>query len=597
MTKIVCNLLLASLLTSAGIAQAQQTQNQNQQAATASSSASGNSTVGASTTTAAQGQSQSAQQPTINSTSAQSLQQMQRQITGEAPPIEDSQVLETGLTASYVFGQWLFQGKFAQSSFKGFNPDYLVGTGDIVDLKLWGAFTLQLLLEVDAQGNIFVPQVGPVQVANVRNAELNNVVQARIKAVYREDVGVYASLAGSQPVKVFVSGSVLRPGLYDATSSDSLLHFLDLAGGIDPRAGSYLDVRVIRGGTTVREISLYDFLLNGTLPQIQFRDGDSLFVGPIRSTAVITGLIARPAQFEFDSEVTLARILKMAGINERATNVRITSNQGSRRNTTYFSLSDDLDHLVVRGGDEIEVLADRLLGNIGVSVEGEHDGGSQYVLAYRSTLKDLLDQVQFAPTSRRDSLQLFRKSIADRQKQVLDQMLGKLEESVLSARSATKEEADLRAQEAELVLQFVEKAKLIRPKGQLVLPKDVDPSLIALEDGDVIRIPRTSNVVAVHGEVFLPNAFLYNPRYDAADYIREAGGMTQAAGADRILVMQSNGQVKFVERVGIFSSTTVGAGDEVLVLPKVDEKKFQLGKDIIEVIYQIAIAAGVVLRL
>lgn len=595
MNKFIRNLWLACFLALVGVAQAQQVQPQTQTQTPSATNAAGSGTTAASSTVPSS-QGQQVQQPLVN-TSAQALQQMQRQITGEAPPIEDSQVLETGLTTTYVFGQWLFQGKFAQSSFKGFNPDYLVGTGDIVDLKLWGAFTLQLLLEVDAQGNIFVPQVGPVQVANVRNAELNNVVQARIKAVYREDVGVYASLAGAQPVKVFVSGSVLRPGLYDATSSDSLLHFLDLAGGIDPRSGSYLDVRVIRGGNTVREISLYDFLLNGTLPQIQFRDGDSLFVGPVRSTAVITGLIARPAQFEFDNEMTLARLLRMAGINERATNVRITSNQGSRRNTTYFSLSDDLDQLVVHGGDEIEVLADRLLGNIGVSVEGEHDGGSQYVLAYRSTLKDLLDQVQFAPTSRRDSLQLFRKSIADRQKQVLDQMLGKLEESVLSARSATKEEAGLRAQEAELVLQFVEKAKLIRPKGQLVLPKDVDPSLIALEDGDVIRIPRNSNVVAVHGEVFLPNAFLYNPHYDAADYIREAGGMTQAAGADRILVMQPNGQVKFVERVGIFSSTTVGAGDEVLVLPKVDEKKFQLGKDIIEVIYQIAIAAGVVLRL
>jgi protein involved in polysaccharide export with SLBB domain len=201
--------------------------------------------------------------------------------TRYAPPVPDAQVIETSLTAVPVFGQSLFQGRFALESFKGFNPDYLLSVGDQVDVRLWGAIDLQLVLLVDAQGNIFIPRVGPVRVVNVRNGELNEVVKRQVRTVYREDVGVYATLAAAVPVKVFVSGFVNRPGLYPGYASDSLLNFLDRAGGISAVAGSYIDVRVLRGGTPIAQVDLYDFLIKGSLAQVQLRDGDSVFVGPI----------------------------------------------------------------------------------------------------------------------------------------------------------------------------------------------------------------------------------------------------------------------------------------------------------------------------
>ena len=43
---------------------------------------------------------------------------------------------------------------------------------------------------------------------------------------------IYASLAAAQPVRIFVSGFVRRPGLYGGTSLASLLHYLDQAGGV-----------------------------------------------------------------------------------------------------------------------------------------------------------------------------------------------------------------------------------------------------------------------------------------------------------------------------------------------------------------------------
>src|SRR3546814_7189253 len=98
----------------------------------------------------------------------------------------------------------------------------------------------------------------------------------------------YTTLFRSQPVRVFVGGFVHRPGAYAGTSMDSILHYIDQAGGIDPDRGSFLDIEVKRGSTVRAKLNLYDFLLRGEMPQIQLSDGDVIFVGPRESTIKVS---------------------------------------------------------------------------------------------------------------------------------------------------------------------------------------------------------------------------------------------------------------------------------------------------------------------
>ena len=59
------------------------------------------------------------------------------------------------------FGSELFAGEFAKQSFSGFNPNYTLNIGDQIDFQTWGGYELTTTLTVDAQGNVFIPQVGP----------------------------------------------------------------------------------------------------------------------------------------------------------------------------------------------------------------------------------------------------------------------------------------------------------------------------------------------------------------------------------------------------------------------------------------------------
>ncbi len=496
------------------------------------------------------------------------------------------------------YGQWLFGGHFARQSFTGFNPGYVVGPGDLIDLRFWGGYDFQALLDVDSQGTIFVPRLGPIRVAGIRNADLNDVLKSNLRRVFRDEVGVYAALASAQPVKVFVGGGVVRPGLYGATSSDSLLHFLDRAGGVEPEAGSYRAIKVLRNGREIHKVDLYDFLAHGKMPLLQFHDGDIIFVAPRQSTATVEGLVAWPRRFEFENSIGLGELLQLAQVQAEATHVRVTRIDGPDRRSDVYALADSATAQVpVAGGDQLEIYADRTNATIVVRVKGEHEGSGQVVVPYGATLGQVLEGVAQTPLSDTSQVRLYRKSLAARQKEVIDQLLRKLEESVLTARSKTTQEAALRTQEAQLILQFVERARQIEPKGQVILQEGVPSAELVLEDGDVLEIPRQTHLVGVHGEVYLPAAFSWDKSASVSQYIEMAGGFTQSGARDRVLLMKPNGAVRFARVGAWFGKGRVEAGDEILVLPRVDKKSFQFSKDVVEVIYQIAVAAGVLVRL
>jgi protein involved in polysaccharide export with SLBB domain len=184
---------------------------------------------------------------------------------------------------------------------------------------------------------------------------------------------------------------------------------------------------------------------------------------------------------------------------------------------------------------------------------------------------------------------------------MLQTSLKSLEAAALTARSGTSDEARLRKEEAELLLQWVDRAKKIEPSGQVVIAQAETRNDLLLENGDVIRVPVLDGLVLVSGEVLFPNAIAFDKALSLDDYIRRGGGYTQNADSARIIVARRDGS--FTEAggdKGFFSisnsssNTTVRAGDEILVLPKIDVKSRQIWKDLTQIIYQIAVSARIV---
>ncbi len=507
---------------------------------------------------------------------------------------------------SDVFGANLFTGAFARQGATQFNPNYAIAIGDTVQVRLWGAFEFDAGLTVDPKGNIFLPNAGPIHVQGVRNQDLQRLVEAAVAKVFRANVSSYASLAAAQPVRVFVSGFVNRPGLYSGTSMDSLLHYLDQAGGLDPERGSFLNIQVKRGQQVRATANLYDFLFNGMLPLTQLADGDVIFVAPRQSTVKVAGLAENAKRFEFgDASRTVADLVKLAKPKAAATHVRVVRNTGSIKNTEYYPLAE-AHRVTLQDGDDLEFTADKKPGTIAIRVEGEHLSAQEYVLPYGARMGELLKQIEYSERSDKDNLQLFRQSIKLRQKQMLQTSLNSLETAALTARSGTNDEAALRRQEAELILQWVDRAKKIEPNGQVVIAQAESRNDLLLENGDILRIPTRDGLVLVSGEVLFPNAVAFENSLGLGEYIRRAGGYTQNADAARIIVAhrdgsftEANGKKSFFgsQKENSADDVKVRPGDEILVLPRIDVKSRQIWKDMTQIIYQIAVSAKVVFGL
>lgn len=490
-----------------------------------------------------------------------------------------------------VFGSQMFTGRFGTEPFAGFNPDYQVAIGDRVAVRMWGAYTFDAVLVVDAQGNVFLPNVGPVAVAGVRNADLGRQLESQVKRTFRSSVGVYASLEAAQPVKVYVTGFVRAPGLYGGLSSNSVLYYLDRAGGIDPDRGSYLQVDVLRAGQRRATINLYKFLLDGQIEPLQLQDGDTIVALPRKHVVQVGGDVLNPYVFEFDRpSIGGSELLAVARPRPGATHLSIVRSIGAQRRSEYHALADAAT-VAIQDGDEVAVTSDKYPGTILVRVDGAHLGERTLVLPYGAQLKDAIARLKPAPQARMEALQLYRRSVAQRQKELIEASLRGLETYALTARSATSEEAALRSREAQQILEFIDRARTVQPRGQVILAQGSESGELLLEDGDVIRLPERSHLVLVSGEVMFPNALAYDSRAGAEDYVARSGGYTQGADKAKVLVVRQDGSVGEARQVAL------QPGDEIMVLPKIETKSVELTRGITQIIYQIAVAAKVLFDL
>lgn len=508
----------------------------------------------------------------------------------DAPALVPGGAVESA--APDPFGANLFRGGFTSDREDGLNPNYVIQPGDRVTVRVWGAIEFGETLAVDARGNIFVPRVGPVTVGGTRNADLNARVTGAVRSVFTDNVRVYTHLDGTQPVAVFVTGNVPRPGRFSGIPSNSALHFIDRAGGIDPVRGSYRDVRVVRDGRTLASIDLYDFLLDGTLPQVQFRDGDTVVIGERGATVEVSGGGGPAASFELVGDTIAGQELaRRAQTGPEVSHAGVSGIRAGVPFALYLTLAEFAD-FTLADGDVVSFASDVHEREIVVEVEGAHVGPSRFAVPVDTRLQEILDYIVIDPAlADVDALSLRRESIAERQRSSLEESLQRLESRYLTASSATDAESRIRAQEAKLISDFVARARTVEPNGRLVVASGGEVADVLLQNGDVITIPRKSDTVLLSGEVLVSQAMLHDEDRRARDYIDRAGGFTDQAERDRIVVVHANGEV------ATDSNPRVRPGDEIIVLPEAPVKNLQLAATLADILYKVAVAAAVVIQL
>ncbi|EPU1614667.1 SLBB domain-containing protein [Campylobacter coli] len=518
--------------------------------------------------------------------------------SGNSSTTSSSQNIENNISKSIpvqipVFGAELFNGNFKNYTQRVYNPDYKIAVGDQISLKIWGAVEFEQILVVDSQGNIFIPKVGAVNLLGVKNSALVSVIKAQVNKIYKNNVFVYADMNAYQNVSVFVTGSVNAPGLYQGLSSDSVIQYLDKAGGINLEYGSFRDIQILRNNTVIKKIDLYDFLLKGQMDLFPFRSGDVVLVGNVQSYVFVNGDVQKPFRFELaDNIKTLADLARVSGAKPIVTNAVLRSYGNDHRLEVSAYNKMQFSKVLLKTGDEVQFNPEYISQNISIKVNGEHSGLKTLVVRKGTTLEDVSRLIVANGQSDMNALQVFRKSVAKTQKDLIKAQLKELETLALTSSSVTSQGAAIKAEQAKLILEFIQRAKEVEPKGQIVIDKPKSYGSVLLEEGDIINVPSKNNLIIVQGEVTLPGAFIYNKGESLKYYINLAGGYGERADTSKVLVIRNNGKVQKYS-----GSIDMMPGDSVLVLPKVDSENLQIFSMLTQILYQIAVATNVVLKL
>lgn len=437
-----------------------------------------------------------------------------------------------------------------------------------------------------------------------------------------EDV-VFIAPAGEQ---VSIAGSIKNPAIYEMKGDMTALDLIGMAGGFNDIAFSgRLQVERIleKNRRTVFEA---DSLHAG---EIKLQGGDIVNVFPVvgdRKIVKVSGAVHRAGEYGFSPGMTVKELISLSGgllyyaFDEEAemTRVKIT-NEGPATEKIPIKLKDALqgkkesnitllenDYLFVRTIPEWQLYRT-------VSITGEIKFPGVYTIEKGEPLSSLILRAGgFTKNAYLKGAIFTRESARQRQQETIDEMVDRLESEVMAAgvsgisESLSADESATRKLETEQKQRFINTLRSMKAKGRIVINLSVPEKLkgtpydISLEADDSINIPEDTRMVYTVGALYNQTAFIYDKGRDLSDYIALSGGYTENADKNRTYVFKVNGSaIRFSD--GFLGRTRLGSGelesgDSIIVPEKIESVKWLKNtKDITQILYQIAVAAGVLI--
>lgn len=375
--------------------------------------------------------------------------------------------------------------------------NYVLGPGDQLIIDVYGASQESLTLTISPDGDITVPDYGPIHVSGMTVSSAQAHIRSKLGA-YFSSSDVKTTVGQTRTIIVNVMGEVKVPGTYTLSAFATVFHALYMAGGISD-LGTLRNIKVFRQGRLITQVDVYEYILNGRLAgSVRLQDNDVIQVGTYDCIVDITGRVKRPMAYEMRKDESLATLLRYSGgfaSDAYKESVRLLRKNGRMKsvfNVEEFELAD----FKVVDGDSVVVdsIYDRYENM--VEVKGA---------VFRSGMFQLGEKVNSV-------------------------------RSLIQAANGLREEA------------FTGRAVLRRMKSnrtQEVISLDLAGILngsvpdMPLQNEDVLFIPTQAEhlnlrTLTIEGEVLFPGSFEYAEGMTIEDLVLQAGGLTDAASTVKV---------------------------------------------------------------
>ena len=405
-----------------------------------------------------------------------------------------------------IFGHNIFSNRrlsFAPSLNIPTPLNYRLGAGDEVIIDVWGSNEATIRQTISPDGFINIPNLGMVTLNGMTIKEAEQYLRKKLAQIYPVEGEDAASdfkltLGNIRTIQVSVTGEVVVPGTYSISSLSNIYNALYCAGGVN-NLGSLRKVQLVRNGKQKAVVDLYDFILNGVLPDgLTLEDGDVINVPLYLSLVNVEGSVKRPMYYEMKDGETVQDLLDYAGGfagDAYRSNINVLRQNGVEYQV-YTVDSNLFSAFILKDGDALTVgaLIDRYENKL--EVKGA---------VYRPGIYQLGDGIR-----------------------TVSELIAKAD--------GLKGDA------------FTNRALIHREREDLtfeVISVDVKAVLsgqapdIQLQRNDILYIPSIYDLndigtITIEGEVATPGTFVYEANMTVEDIIMQAGGLLESASTVRI---------------------------------------------------------------
>lgn len=204
----------------------------------------------------------------------------------------------------------------AQAQINHDPSEYLLGSGDLLQIKVFEAEELTSSVRVSSRGFVTLPLIGQIMIKGLTAREAEQKIEDKYRERYIKDPHVSIFVEEHFSQRITLVGQFKNPGTYDYLSKQRLLDVIALGGGLSEKAGQIVQIRRGDNGQEKREVYIVD--LDHLIKQgneqlnIKINGGDVIFV-PEAGVFFVDGAVRRPGSYPIKHRTIVQEALMEAG--------------------------------------------------------------------------------------------------------------------------------------------------------------------------------------------------------------------------------------------------------------------------------------------
>jgi protein involved in polysaccharide export with SLBB domain len=460
---------------------------------------------------------------------------------------------------------------------------YRLGPSDLITVTIQGSQTVVLrALLVNPQGDIVVPMLGSVRVADQTIAEAQETINKASSRVFKNPETTI-TLEQAKPLSIHVNGGVPNPGkqilapfsrvdaaifgsVYEIQQTENndennqssprtLLPITNTIKLLDAGNLSLRNIKIIHKDGSTSKADLYAYFKAGKLsynPVVQ--NGDQIIVDKLSRDSQrigISGAVKIEYNLEYSNTDTPSLLLEMAGgYKPEADTTKLLVFRHENGETKRIEvIRNEWEDFELLPNDRVIVPTNRTSNSSAAAwVYGEVGNPGSYPIRNGET--SALELLEFSGKLTNNALP--SAAYLNRGGSLENEIPNKFNTDVLKRTSNQLEQG----------FQYLDlETRLSQDKVFVDLTDEEQLSKVKIYNGDRLYVPRNEKTIFVFGQVNNPGYYPYtDPSQNARGYIDRAGGFALSANSDRIFIIKAGSGTWYKP-----SETGLESGDRIFV--------------------------------